>query len=183
MLWWPARPAAAIDGLQELRALWDYSGTARALIGAAKDHCHGPQARTLWRAAAAQWQPLRPLLADSCFVPAPGSRRRSGGSLPYWLCQRLAAEFRGQEHPLLRRRQRRPPQSTLNGPARRSNLRGCMAVRRLALRRARAPLAAGRRVWLVDDVATTGATLAECARALREAGITQVSALVLARVP
>jgi ComF family protein len=36
-------------------------------------------------------------------------------------------------------------------------------------------------VWLIDDVVTTGATLLECARVLREAGVKEVSALTFAR--
>ena len=39
----------------------------------------------------------------------------------------------------------------------------------------------GRWVVLVDDVATTGSTLAECGRALREAGARAVSALTVAK--
>lgn len=39
---------------------------------------------------------------------------------------------------------------------------------------------AGRNLCLVDDIKTTGATLNECARTLKEAGAAKVFALVLA---
>jgi predicted amidophosphoribosyltransferase len=38
-------------------------------------------------------------------------------------------------------------------------------------------------VLLVDDVATTGATLSECTKALRKAGVTRIDAIVFARTP
>lgn len=39
----------------------------------------------------------------------------------------------------------------------------------------------GRSVWLIDDISTTGATLEECARALKQAGAASVFGIVLAR--
>jgi predicted amidophosphoribosyltransferase len=46
----------------------------------------------------------------------------------------------------------------------------------------RAKVIAGRHVLLIDDVMTTGATLAQCTRACLEAGASHVSIAVLARV-
>ena len=46
----------------------------------------------------------------------------------------------------------------------------------------RISLIAGRRVLLVDDVLTTGATIQACARALKRAGAEKVLVLTIARV-
>jgi ComF family protein len=50
-----------------------------------------------------------------------------------------------------------------------------------AFRVTRPRLIAGKQVLLVDDVLTTGATVSACARALREAGATEVFVLTVAR--
>jgi predicted amidophosphoribosyltransferase len=50
------------------------------------------------------------------------------------------------------------------------------------LRPSRAGHVEGKRVLLIDDVLTTGATLSACTRALKRAGARHVDVLVLARV-
>jgi ComF family protein len=67
------------------------------------------------------------------------------------------------------------PQTELDAAERSANVAGAFAVRRPAA-------LAGRRVLLIDDVLTTGATARAAARALREAGAAAVDVLVLARV-
>jgi ComF family protein len=78
---------------------------------------------------------------------------------------------------LLIRRRRTPAQGDLGPEARRRNVSGAFAV----ARRHRAALA-GRRVLLVDDVLTTGATLVACATTLTRGGAAAVDALTLLRV-
>jgi ComF family protein len=66
------------------------------------------------------------------------------------------------------------PQSSLDLLARSRNLDGCFEVRGCA---------EGLRIGLVDDVMTTGSTLAEAARTLKRAGAKAVVNLVVARTP
>lgn len=76
---------------------------------------------------------------------------------------------------LLVRRRRTPSQGTLGREQRLRNVRGAFAVRRPEAVR-------GRRVLLVDDVMTAGATAGECAGVLLAAGAAAVDVLTLARV-
>ncbi len=62
---------------------------------------------------------------------------------------------------------------TSNRAERRDNMKGAFAV-------CDASAVLDRDIVLVDDICTTGATLEDCARALKEAGARTVSALVLA---
>jgi ComF family protein len=78
---------------------------------------------------------------------------------------------------LLVRRRRTPSQGGLGRLGRQRNVAGVFA-----LRSGREAMVAGKRILLIDDVHTTGATLSECARALRRAGAASVDALTLARV-
>jgi predicted amidophosphoribosyltransferase len=77
----------------------------------------------------------------------------------------------------LKRTRRTPTQGGLSARARRRNVAGAFA-----LRPSRAGHIEGKRVLLIDDVLTTGATLSACTRALKRAGARHVDVLVLARV-
>jgi ComF family protein len=74
----------------------------------------------------------------------------------------------------LRRVKETGTQTKLDAAARRANMRGAFAVRQ-------GNVFAGRRIVLVDDVFTTGATLDSCARMLHQEGVVDVIALTVAR--
>ncbi|NLH48245.1 MAG: ComF family protein [Myxococcales bacterium] len=74
----------------------------------------------------------------------------------------------------LRRVRDTVPQASLSAVERVANVKGAFAVA------PGAPLA-GKRLLLVDDVATTGSTLHECARVCKKAGAAAVDAVVVAR--
>ncbi|WAS98249.1 ComF family protein [Nannocystis punicea] len=75
---------------------------------------------------------------------------------------------------LLQRVRATPPQTELDGAARRDNLAGAIVVRS-------GRSLAGLRVLVVDDVTTTGATLDACLRAVRSAGAARAAGLALLR--
>jgi ComF family protein len=74
----------------------------------------------------------------------------------------------------LLRRRRTPSQGKRGAQARERNVKGAFAVKP-------GRAVEGRRILLIDDVFTTGATVGECARVLRRAGARHVDVLTLAR--
>lgn len=124
---------------------------------------------------------MRPALRDlasrtDAVVPVPlhRSRLRSRGyNQAALLAVAAARPLRvATRHDLLWRVRDTRPQTALGPTERWRNVEGAFA--------AGAP-ARGRRLVLVDDVATTGATAAACARALLEAGAVEVHLLTLTR--
>jgi len=76
---------------------------------------------------------------------------------------------------LLKRVRATPAQAGLSSARRRRNLAGAFACRR------QAASLQGQRILLIDDVMTTGSTLAACARVLKRAGAARVGVLTVAR--
>jgi len=76
---------------------------------------------------------------------------------------------------VLQRQRRTDAQTELDAVSRRRNVRGAFALREGA--------ALPAHVAILDDVMTTGATLAECARVLKRAGVARVDVWALARAP
>lgn len=104
-------------------------------------------------------------------VPTDAQRRRQRGfDIPESIFK-AALAAKGQWQPqALRRVRATAPQYGLTPDKRRSNVQGCF--------RAALPLA-GKKILLVDDILTTGATLDEAAKALKDAGAQSVYALTL----
>jgi ComF family protein len=119
--------------------------------------------------------PARPALLLA--VPLHESRlRQRGYNQAFELAKRLSKAL---DVPLDRYRLTRTrataEQTGLDAAARRRNLRGAFAIV--------AKSALPEHVALLDDVMTTGATLRECARVLRRAGVARVDVWALARAP
>lgn len=107
---------------------------------------------------------------------APARLAERGFNQALELARRLApGRTRAQ---LLVRLRETPAQARLDRAARAANMRGAFAVE--PLRQAEVH---GRRLLLVDDVMTSGATLHAAALALQAAGALSVSAAVFARTP
>lgn len=108
-------------------------------------------------------------------VPLHPRRLRERGFNQALLLAQAFPEARVEREVLVRVRHT-PPQTSLPTPReRRENVKGAFAV-------VRPEVVRGKKVLLVDDVFTTGATVKECARTLRRGGAREVSVLTVARV-
>ncbi len=111
-------------------------------------------------------------------VPVPLHWRRRlerGFNQSELLARAVARRYGARPVNAVRRKRSTAAQAGLSNAKRRSNVAGAFVVRRTAA-------LDGRRVLLVDDVMTTGATLGSCAAALKRAGARYVAVLTLARV-
>jgi len=170
---WPVERCGECAGRRiafaSARAAVAYDAAVKAIVAGWKER----GLRRLVSTAAALVEDVvpRPRVDALSFVPPDGDRSRSRGHHP---AERLARELGRRWElpvaPVLARTRRLPRQRGLTLAERRRNVRG-------AFRASESP----RRVCLVDDVYTTGATANAAASALRAAGARRVEVVTLAR--
>ena len=165
----------SIDVISHARAIGAYEGTLRDVLHALKYDGRRSVAPRLSRMMAMHGADV--LRGADLVVPVPLHRRRQR-ERGFNQAEDLA---RGLGLPVVRaltRARATPPQVGLAAPARRANVEGAFELhRRWRGRPLERPT-----IVLVDDVATTGATLDACARVLNAAGAAEVRALTAARV-
>lgn len=182
-----ALPRPPPAGLPPVLSVTAYAGPARALLVSHKEHGRLALARPLGGVLARSVAAVHTTFGSpgrTCgLVPVPSrpAARRSRGHDPLLRIARVAAaDLRrcgvpAAVVPVLRHTRRVADQGGLDAAARALNLVGALAVPAAGVR-----LLAGLSLVLVDDVLTTGATLAEAARALRAAGVGVAGAAVVA---
>jgi ComF family protein len=158
------------------RACGPYEGALRASVLALKRE---PQIARRLSSVLHQAQKRTPINGADVIIPVPlhGRRERARGfNQAALLAQELGrlSHLPVDEHSVVRSVHTERHRAGLDARARRESVAEAFVVRH-------PKLITGRRVLLVDDVFTTGATVSACAAALKYAGATDVYVLTIAR--
>jgi len=166
--------AAVPPAFDWARAGGVYAGPLREAVQRLKFARKPALARPLAALVLEQWAAVLPPADAVVPVPLARARERARGfNQATLLAERVARALGAPLRPRwLARGRDTAPQTDLDVARRRANVRGAFVA---------APAVAGLDVVVVDDVLTTGATAAECARALHAAGARRVGVLTVAR--
>jgi ComF family protein len=170
--------AGAPAQIAQLEWCAPFNGSIRAALHELKYGGERRLAVPLGAAMAARWWRAGVGGDFICHVPVHADRERQRGYDQAALLAEVAARQLGLPHlRALRRARNTRPQFELGRRARLTNVSGAFTLSG----HVDASVVHGRWAVLVDDVATTGSTLAACAGVLYEAGAVAVSALTVAR--
>lgn len=159
-----------------------FSGTVRSALHAIKYAGEQRLADPLGAAVARRWARVGVGADLVTHVPVHAARARTRGYDQAQLIARAAARHLGLPYaPLLTRERATIAQFDLDRGDRAANVAGAFAVQAGTRAPGSAADLTGRWILLVDDVVTTGATLAACAEALERAGALGTSAVTVAR--
>jgi ComF family protein len=170
---------SGLRGFDHAASFGIYEGSLRRLIHLFKYFGMKPLAQPL-AAYLERAIPVDELFDAVVPVPLYWRKKWSRGFNQAELLARYVAKHRGV--PVLnalRRKRATATQAGLANAGRRRNVAGAFVVRAKTKRDAKL---AGKKILLIDDVMTTGATASACATALKRGGAGSVSLLTLARV-
>ena len=181
---WPVSRCAEFSGRRlafaSARGAVSYTAAARPLVRAWKERGLRPLAQVAAELVA-EVVP-RPAADVITYIPPDGDRSLKRGHQPAAeLARALTARWGLEAVPLLARTRPVARQAGLTLRERRRNMRGAFAARPGAPRADVSGTALPGTVVLVDDVYTTGATVAAAASALRAAGVQKVHVVTFAR--
>lgn len=165
------RPGSLLSPMDGMARLYRYSSRAEQAVTRLKYSRVTALAMPMAERIAAFASELRLLDAD-LILPVPIHRTRQrlrGFNQSELLCEALPKEALRLD--LLSRIRATAPQAGLTQQERIANVRGAFRA---------SPDVRGQSVLLVDDVLTSGTTMGECAKALKDAGAREVIALAFA---
>jgi len=161
-----------------IRSAYKFDETSRALVHALKYQGADYAARTMAHYMALRYKELPEIGGVDIVIPVPlfkARYKKRGYNQSECLARFFANEcLLGFSADALSRVRDTPSQTHLNRAERLVNVQGAFVC-------VNEPLVRGKKVLLIDDVATTGATLEGCAQALKKAGAKRVIAYTFAR--
>ena len=165
--WVGAAPPPAASDIDGAAYAYLYAGPAGSMVRHLKYRGVRRLAEPMARAMASALERIQPTGAE-CVVPVPMHPKRireRGFNHAALLAEGLGALAGLPVCEALARVRNTPQQARLTEEERRVNVRDAFATAKPVV---------GKRLLLVDDVCTTGATVADCARAMKEAGAAAV---------
>lgn len=160
----------------------EYADAGRALVLELKYHGGKYAAKDMARLVS-RAENFGEFLKGAVLVPAPlhaSRRRKRGYNQSEVFCKDIAGLYKNLDlkiENLLVRRRPTPTQTALSKADRIKNVRGAFEINKTL----KGKIAKDAKIIVVDDVMTSGATLNECARALRRGGYKSVRAFAFAR--